>query len=241
MWRIGDCALGEIPRIAVPLSDADLEAHGALVRRYADLIELRIDRFARHDAAHLDATCRAARALGCPLIATIRAAAEGGATALSDAERLAAFETLVPAVDAVDIELRTPIRDRVVALAHRHGKLAIVSYHDFSGPISAPVLAGFADGAAGAGADVVKIAAHADSARDLDTLLHLLLERRAAGAIVIGMGPHGIASRVFFPLFGSLITYGFAEQCGAPGQLPLGDLHAALCRYSPAFAAAAGA
>ena len=51
------------------------------------------------------------------------------------------------------------------------------------------------------------------------------------------MGPHGVASRVFFPLFGSLLTYGFVGQAGAPGQLSLADLHAELCRYSPAFVA----
>ena len=57
-------------------------------------------------------------------------------------------------------------------------------------------------------------------------------------ARLTGMGEHGVVSRVFFPLFGSLLTYGFVAQSGAPGQLPLEELYAELRRYSPAFAAA---
>ena len=55
---------------------------------------------------------------------------------------------------------------------------------------------------------------------------------------LVAMGAHGVASRVFFPLFGSLISYGGVGAAGAPGQLPLAELYAELRRYSPEFAAA---
>lgn len=240
MRMLGELSLGDVPRIAAPLADVDIARHAELVGRYADIIELRIDRFARHEAASTTAVCVAARACGRPLIATIRSAAEGGAVELSDAQRLALFDAILPHVDAVDIELRASICGPVVAMAHRHGKLAIVSHHDFRRTASNAELAGFADGAAAVDADIIKLAAHATCGKDVDRLLDLLLEYRARGAVIIAMGPHGVASRVFFPLVGSLITYGFVGQPGAPGQLSLEELHAELFRYSPAFAAAHG-
>jgi len=238
MRMLGDLSLGDVPRIAAPVSDVDIARHADLVRRYADIIELRIDRFARHEVASTTAVCTAARGGGLPLIATIRSAAEGGAVELPDAQRLALFDAVIPHVDAIDIERQASICGPVVAMAHRRGKLAIVSHHDFTGTASDAELAGFADGAAAADADVIKLAAHATDRDDVDRLLALLRAYRERGAVVIAMGPYGVASRVFFPLLGSLITYGFVGQAGAPGQLPLEQLHAELCRYSPPFAAA---
>lgn len=238
MLTLGSLALGAVPRIAAPVTDGDVRARADDVRRYADLAELRIDQFARHDPAYVVAVCRDAGALGMPLIATIRSAEEGGATHLDEGRRLALFEAVLPTVAAVDIELRAPIRAPVVELAHRAGKRAIVSYHDFTAtPIDAD-LGAILDAAALGGADVVKIAAHAPDTAAADRLLALLRERRARPLIVIGMGPHGVASRVFFPLLGSLITYGSVGTITAPGQLPLAELHAELRRYSPEFATA---
>lgn len=238
MLKLGPLELGPVPRIAVPLTDDDVQTHTDAVRRYADVVELRIDRFQRRDPAHVADVCRAARALSRPLIATVRAAAEGGAVALSDDQRWALFAAAAPLVDAVDIELDAPIRDRVVALARSTGALAIVSHHDVARTPSETELAARFDAALLAQADVVKIAALATGAADLDRLLDFLRARRARGLIVIAMGPHGVASRVFFPLVGSLLTYGFVERAVAPGQLPIAELHDALRRYSPLFAAA---
>lgn len=237
MLNLGALELGTVPRIAVPLTDADVQTHADAVRCYADAVELRIDRFNRHDPAHVADVCRAARGLGLPLIATVRAAEEGGAVVLSDDQRLALFAAALPLADAVDVELRAPIRDRVVALARGRGALAIVSHHNFAHTPSDADLTAVCDAALLARADVVKIATLTTDAADADRLLDLLRARRNH-LIVIGMGPHGVASRVFFPLIGSLLTYGFVDRAGAPGQLSIAELHAALRRYSPAFAAA---
>lgn len=236
MLRVGTLELGSVPRIAAALTDADVHAHADAVRRFADIAELRIDQFARRDPAHVVEMCRAAGALGLPIIATVRAANEGGGTALDDAQRLALFEAVAPLVAALDIELRAPICDRVVALAQQHGRLAIVSHHDFAATPADADLAALFDAAALADADVIKIAAHAASPADTDRLIGFLRARRERGLIVIAMGPHGVASRVFFPLLGSLITYASAGDAMAPGQLSLTDLHAELRRYSPEFA-----
>lgn len=238
MITLGTLELGPLPRIAAPLTDADVHAHADIVRRYADLAELRIDQFARHDPIYAAEVCRTARSLGLPLIATVRSFDEGGAVALDDAQRLALFEAVVPFVAAVDIELRATVCEAVIDLAHDSRKLVIVSHHDFAATPSDADLAALFDAAVLAEADVVKIVTHAASNADTDRLLGFLRARRERGLIAIAMGPHGVASRVFFPLLGSLITYGFVAVAMAPGQLPLAELAAELRRYSPEFAAA---
>ena len=238
MITLGTLELGPLPRIAAPLSDADVTTHAELVRRCADIAELRIDQFRQHDPAYAVEICRKARDLGLPMLATVRAHDEGGALALTDAQRLALFEAVMPLVSGVDIELRAAICEPVLDLAHRQQKLAIVSHHDFAATPSDADLAALFDGAALAEAEVVKIVTHAVDAGDTDRLLGFLRARRERGVIVIAMGAQGVASRVFFPLFGSLITYGFVAAAMAPGQLPLAELHAELRRFSPGFAAA---
>lgn len=233
--RLGSLDLGLVPRLAVPLSDADIGDER--VRRLADIAELRLDQFSDHTPPGVVAVVEQARTMGLPLIATVRAQAEGGAAEIDDQHRWALYDAVAPLVDGLDVELHTPIRDRVVALARRHQKLAIVSHHDFAATPIASDLTALADAAAQHGADVVKIAAYAASSADLDRLFDLLRARRAAGAVVIAMGPRGAISRVVFPLFGSLITYGFLRQANSPGQLPLEQLYDELRRYSPEFAA----
>lgn len=236
--RIGTLELGLTPRIAAPVAEADLEAAAPRLRALADVIELRVDQFAQHDPAHVLAVGERARSLGLPLIATVRAVGEGGVAALDDEHRWALYDVLAPLVDGLDVELHAPIRDRVVALAKRHHKLAIVSHHDFTATPVDSDLAALAGAARQLGADIVKIAAYAAAAGDVERLLDCLRAQRADGAIVIAMGPRGAASRVFFPLLGSLISYGFLDRANAPGQLSLEDLYDELRRYSPEFAAA---
>jgi len=234
MIRLGDLTLGTMPRIAVAVTDAALADPGWAA--LADVVELRIDQFEHRDAAHAAAACRAARALGRPLIATVRWTAEGGAGALGDDARRTFFEAAAPHVDALDVELRSPLRDDIVGLARRLSRLAIVSFHDFEHTPDDLMLRTALDRGAEHG-DVVKIATATHTPDDLGRLLDLL---RASGPprIVIGMGALGAASRLLFPLVGSLLTYSFVDEPTAPGQLALAELYDALRHYSPAFAAA---
>jgi len=234
--HIGTVELGAMPRIAAPICDQHLSDDVGAWRQLADLVELRFDRCSAPEPEAAVTFCSAARALERPLIATVRAVEEGGAAALDDAQRLAIFAAVLPLVDAIDIELHARVRDRVVALAKRHGKPVIVSHHDFEAMPSDRDLAALADTAARHGADVVKLTAQANSAHDTQRLLDFLRARHDRPTIAIAMGPHGVASRVFFPLLGSLITYGFVGQPGAPGQLALPEIYDELRRYSPAFA-----
>jgi 3-dehydroquinate dehydratase type I len=233
MLRLGDLELGTAPRIVAAVTDRDLADTGWAA--FADVIELRVDQCRELSRAAVLSTCDVLRGLGKPLIATVRWKAEGGSGDLSDAQRRALYDALGARADALDIELRSPLCDEVVGLARRHHRLALVSAHFFDAmPLTADLLQLLAAGA-GRG-DVVKIASAIASPTELTRLVDLL---RAPGPprIVIGMGAEGAASRVFFPLLDSLLTYSFAGAPTAPGQIPLAPLYEALRAYSPAFAA----
>ena len=235
MIRIGTVELGAIPRVAVALTDRDVRDDAKRVAALVDVFELRIDRFTRHEPEHVAQVISVARGSGVPLLATVRSAAEGGEAELTEGERLKLLQVVAPWVDALDIELSASIRDDVIALAHQHGKPVVVSLHDFEGtPAKDVLLKAIATGTK-LGADIFKLATTVTSPADLTTLLDVL--RVAPGQlIVIGMGVDGLASRVFFPLVGSLLTWGFLNTVGAPGQLPIAELVDELCRYAPEFA-----
>lgn len=228
--QLGPLALGAAPRVAVPFDALPSRAEvQALRARGLDLAELRVDLFARRDAAHL----RAEREplAGLPTLATIRIAAEGGGWDAGEAERTRLFLALVDAVDAVDVELAAPgTLAEVGAAARAAGRLVIASHHDFAATPPAPVLAGVVARAHEAGADVVKIACAVRGPEDVRALARVLLEPAPLGRIVIGMGEAGVATRVLFPALGSLVTWAHAGRATAPGQLALDELVALLGR-----------
>jgi 3-dehydroquinate dehydratase I len=235
MIRIGSVELGALPRVAVALSDRDVRDDAKRVAPLIDVFELRIDRFTRHEPEYVAQVTSVARGSGVPLLATVRSANEGGEAELSEAERLRLLQVVAPWVDALDIELSAPICGDVVALARQHSKPIIVSRHDFESTPAKDVLLNAVAAGQELGADIIKLATTVTAPADLATLLDVL--RTSPGQlIVIGMGVDGLASRVFFPLLGSLLTWGFLNTVGAPGQLPIAQLVEELCRYAPAFA-----
>lgn len=231
---IGDLELGRRPAIVVPLYDDDPAADVVAVRDLADLVELRIDSFARTDATHVRRVVEQARAADSPpIIATVRWSEEGGQGSLADEERLALYESVTPLVDAVDVEIRSPIRDRVLELAHRQGRTSIVSYHDFDRMPAFDELESLVDEADAAIASILKIAATAVSMADVRRLLEFTLRHRDRGLVTIALGPIGAISRVFFPLAGSLFTFAHHRAASGPGQLPLALMRQELRRYYP--------
>jgi len=225
---------GDAPRIAVPLFDDDPAGDVAAVRGLADLIELRIDCFARLDPAHVVEVVRRTKEAGAPpIIATVRWTAEGGKAPLADAERLALYAAVAPMVDALDVELASPIRDRVLALARAHACTGIASSHSFERMPAFDELESLVDQADECHAPILKVAAAAATLADVRRLLEFTLRHRDRGLVTIALGQVGALSRVFFPLAGSLFTFAHHRAASGPGQLPLAEMHAALGRYFP--------
>ncbi len=230
---IGKVDLGRVPRIAVPLTDEDVEGRVATAVQWADIIEARVDMFASVDEAHVVSVCQQVRANGAPLLVTIRCPRQGGQGNLGNQQRLDLYRAVAPIADAVDIEVRSPIFNDVLAAAAEHDLTTIASHHDFEGTPDDLELRAIAAEARSAGATIVKIATTANNDTDRNRMLDLLRQRGDQPMIAIAMGAHGAASRVFFPLCGSLITYGFLGKSVAPGQLSIEALRKELQRYCP--------
>jgi 3-dehydroquinate dehydratase-1 len=234
--KIKGVELGGEPSVAAVITGKiDPRAVKRALRAGADLIEVRLDTFDEQDSERLarafDRLAELASIEKIPVILTVRSSAEGGKRAIPDADRLDIFRALIPKTDIVDIELSSGrILADVIAVARRHRKRVIVSYHNFKSTPGAARLKHIAGQAREAGADIVKIAATARSNTDMKKLARLLLD--STDMIVIAMGACGAPSRVFFPYLGSLVTYASTGVSTAPGQMSLAELRKAFDHYS---------
>lgn len=232
MVRIGKVSLGRSPVIVLTLTGSEsLEAvrrAKLLVRARPAvplLLEIRIDRFPTLDAEKILGQIRSLKRLGTSLIATIRSRKEGGGRSIPDSVRLQLFKKILPAVDAIDLELgsRALVR-KLVPRAHRLGKQAILSHHDFkSTPSDQKLLALIRQGKRWGG-DLVKLAVTPKRPQDVARLLLLTHRNREKHLVSIAMGRDGQVTRVLGPRFGSLLTYGFIGRAQALGQLSVARL-----------------
>lgn len=232
--RFGSLELdGVTPRIAVPFRDGTpSERIEEAARLGMDIAELRIDLFASKRAN--DVLAQIDRFQNIPRLATIRSAEEGGGWGGSDSERLALYETVLPCVDAVDVELSSKsISVAVVDAARAMEKCAIVSFHNFDRTPSLVNLDDIAIRAKNLGADIVKVAAMCRTPEDVHTLAEFTLRHRDKGLVTIGMGELGLSSRVFFPALGSLFTFASFGDGTAVGQIPLEETNRYLRDFFP--------
>ena len=203
--RFGNFMVGAAPRVVGTVSQAGTLAQ--LPTEDCDIVELRLDLIGAD----------ALRPFDQPVIATIRLANEGGQWIRPDADRLPLFDAALQHCTAVDIELRSSIIDKVSALACRHQKALIISYHDFDKTPPLSELRQVMSQAANYGT-VVKIATLAQTEDDVAILRALFQENCSAALCVLGMGPLGAATRLEFPKLGSCFTYGYLDKPVAPGQ-----------------------
>ena len=221
--RFGNYMLGTIPRVVGTVSQADTLAQlAAGPHRDCDIVEIRLDLIGP-GTPHWVEHAQAIEARGLPVIVTIRLAEEGGQWKQADEARIPLFETALRHLTAVDIELRSPILEQVSALARRHQRALIISYHDFQKTPPSDELKNVMANAANFGT-VVKIATFTKTEEDLASLRTLFHENCSAALCVLGMGPLGPQTRVEFPKLGSCLTYGYLDAPAAPGQVPARDL-----------------
>lgn len=181
--------------------------------RDVDLIELRLDSVRDPD---VDAALAGRRL---PVIVTCRPQWEGGAFSGSEDERRRMLLHAIKAgAEYIDVEWRARFDD---VLASRRASRVVISSHDFDGV--PPDLADRTRAMRATGADVIKIAVTAHRLSDCAPLLDLAAQLEGSGpAVLIAMGPQGIASRVLASRFGSAWSYaGDAEHLG---QVPSATL-----------------
>jgi 3-dehydroquinate dehydratase-1 len=198
-----------------------------------DFLELRVDAFAdTTECARLE---KILPRLHAPLLLTVRHPLEGGAGRLGTAQRRALYLRFLARASLVDVELRSAeALDDVIAAARSQGARVILSHHDFHKTPSLARLQTLRQAAQRAGADVFKVAAVADKARDVAVLLDFLTARRpAAPALaVMGMGAFGKVSRLVFAQAGSVLNYGFLDRPQVSGQWPAKLLKARLAELA---------
>jgi 3-dehydroquinate dehydratase-1 len=213
---IGNCELGSRPR-TVAIIDRPLwiEDIIRLEKIGTDILEIRVDSFTQDIQKTRAFIEDVKKVCSLPLIGTIR---ENTNTV---DKRLEYFKTILPLVDAIDIELNGEISSQVIALAQ--GKTIIVSEHDFAGTPETARLHEMVQKAVALGANIVKIAVLAATREDVVRLLKFVDECEE-NIVAFSMGEYGTVSRVLSMLFGSLFSYGFVTHANAPGQLSIEKL-----------------
>ncbi len=230
---LGPLSVGDVPRVVGVLAgdwkDFPLLAASAK-EQGADLLEFRADFcWGQAPKAVLSLVRQVKRVSDLPILLTVRQFPEGGYFAGSENERLDMFRALLPEVVSVDVELyATAIRDKVIQLAHRENKLAIVSYHNFKHTPGFPKFSEVVEDALFFKADMLKIAVMARSEDDVKSVARFTSKFEADILLTsISMGEAGTISRILNPFLGSCLTYGFlGDKASTPGQIPVSQLRA---------------
>ncbi len=231
MIKIGKIELGRIPRVAISI--ADREDNKLISSPFIDILEIRVDQFKKIEPAHIKNVINVRREIGVPLILTVRSKKEGGQRDVPNQLKLNIFKENIPLVDAVDIELESPILSEVVKTARKNKKIVIVSWHNLKMTPKDKTLKDILNKAKRSGADIIKIAAKASKKDDLIRLTRWTIDNRSENIITISLGDTGSISRLVFPVLGSLITYAYLNNPSGPGQRPLGELCEHLRIYYP--------
>ena len=215
----------EFDRFRLAAATANLADEPA-ARAHADAVEFRMD------LASDPLNALAGYDGSLPVIATNRAAWEGGEAVADEAARLrvlreAAAHEAVVAVDVEHAALSTAVGARTAAHARDHGVRVIASAHDFKRTPAPPTLRNVLARCARAG-DVGKVAVRA---ADPDDALAVLATTRAATragerVATMAMGEAGRHTRALAPVYGSRIGYAPVDpaEATAPGQYDLGTL-----------------
>ena len=170
------------PRIALVITDQETNAQIKAVG--VDLLELRADLFHSHKPSCVVKDIKRRRDLKIPLLLTVRnQKKEGAVKEFSDAHKQAILEVCMPLVDMVDIELSSPLLRQTVALAHKLRKKVIVSYHNFDHTPQHKEL--LLKKALSAGADIVKIAAKANTWDDVLRMIDFTRRNRKHNLITM--------------------------------------------------------
>lgn len=233
MIKIGKTELGKIPRIAVAI--ADRENSKLIKSLFLDVLEIRVDQFKNTDPVYVKNIIKKRKKIGVPLILTVRSKEEGGQRDISNKLKLSIFKDNISLVDAVDIELKSPVLSEVVKNARKNKKKVIISWHNFKMTPSDKTLKDVLNKAKRSGAHLVKIAAKANKIKDFNRLMKFTIENKSKNIITISLGGIGSLSRLVFPGLGSLITYAYISKPSGLGQISLDELRDHLRVYYPQY------
>jgi 3-dehydroquinate dehydratase-1 len=234
MARLGNVVLDGVTKIVIAITDQD--QNNAIQSSCADILEARVDEFRDQSLPHVQEQIKRLGETGSPIILTVRNdAREGGRGSITDDYKQGIFESAISFVDAVDIELSSPIAVNVIKLARDHAKTVIVSSHNFKETVSNDSLEDLFQRSSAVGADIVKIAMQANIKDDVRRLMAFTLKHKADNVVTMSLGGIGSVSRLTLPAMGSLLTYSYLSKESAPGQIQLFRLQDDLRFYYPDY------
>jgi 3-dehydroquinate dehydratase-1 len=147
---------------------------------------------------------------------------------LSSEDRFELIKRLSRKQVLVDLDISSQIEDIKRVQAERIQVKTIISYHNYSFTPSDTELRSIANRIANCGAQIIKISTHCAIQRDALRLLSLLIDLREAGrrCVVLGMGKHGVITRVFGAKWGNEVSFAPSETSprSAPGQISIDKL-----------------
>jgi 3-dehydroquinate dehydratase I len=233
---------GDRPLICVPLvagSLTELLHQAAFAHSLSpDVVEWRADSFDDLSLGSVVNAAAAARAIlnREALIFTLRAPEEGGVKPLAQDVRGEVIRSVLTSghVDLIDVELRNgpEFVGTIARRAREHHVRVILSFHDFHAtPGNDTLLATIAE-MAHLGADMAKIACMPGEPGDVLRLLEVTLAARrtfpALPLCTMSMGSLGVLTRVAGFLYGSDMSFAVGKAASAPGQIPIGEMRAAI-------------
>ncbi|MHB8585115.1 MAG: shikimate dehydrogenase [Thermoplasmatota archaeon] len=203
---------------------ADMVAAARASANHADLVELRLDKL---QAPSEEALRELLESSPLPAIVTARDPAEGGAGMLDRATRERLLEAAIRhKAFAIDVELASPFRGRIVSQASEAGTHVVISAHDLAGTPPAETIVEALREARNAGAWVAKYAVFLRDADDAAELLRAALMAREEAMSFSLMAVNDAILRGLGPAVGMALGYARADDAPAtaPGQMRVRDL-----------------
>ncbi len=225
--KIGNVEVGaSAPRVVCNVSQIYCALEG--LKQGADIIELRCDLIEPPDINTIEKRCRELRQeIGdsIPILGTIRRSADCGRWYrfnASEEERLGVFKSIIPYINAVDIEYGASITREVLKIASDADLTTILSYHNFAYTPSQTDLEEIVQNMERENRDILKIACMTCDDNDFDVMANMLKDyvnrENNQPITVIPMGDYGRPGRYIFPWIGSCLTYGCVREEKAPAQ-----------------------
>jgi len=151
---------------------------------------------------------------------------------ISAEQRFAMMQTLVRKPVLVDLDISTQADEISRLQTERVSLKTILSYHNYSLTPSDTELRSITHRMQDWGAHIMKISTYCCIQRDALRLLSLLIDLREGGhkSIVLGMGKHGVITRVFRTMWGNEMTFAPLDLTtrSAPGQITVDKLDSIL-------------
>ena len=190
----------------------------------ADAVEIRVDALLA-EKVPVDEIEIALKKKKHPVLLTLRIPPEGGQIAWKVVERRELILSLLPYVEAIDVELATArAMQPVIDEARRTGKTVVLSAHAIEKPATPAQFARWVGQFDPQPATILKIAARIASWRDLQQLAALLVNHPDWHLAVMGLGPYAAQSRSVLTALGSRLVYGYLDEAAAPGQLSAAEV-----------------